>query len=372
MTPPPEITARRAVARRRLAAQRLIGTPAATPVDAVRSMLAMQGQDYPGVKWSVGLRSGATEAQVEAALDAGEIVRSWPMRGTLHLVAAEDLPWMLTLTAERSTASAAQRRAILGITVDEIERARGLAIDALPGRTTLTRAALLGAIDAGGVSTAGQRGYHLLWFLAQTGTLVLGPTSGREHAFARLDAWVPSPRRLDHDEALGELALRYFSSHGPAAADDLTRWSGLTMRDVRRGISDAGPGLATVQIGSGSYLVGAETAETAAAAATDAGVLLLPGFDEYVLGYRDRAAMVAPERLDAIVPGNNGMFKATIVVDGEVVGTWGKKASARGVVVEPTPFGALSRREQAGVSEATAGYGRFLGVAARLRATGTA
>jgi len=367
MTARPDPDPRRAVARRRLAAQLLTGVPAASPAEAVRHMLAMQGQDYPGAKLSAGLRSGTGEAQVEAALDAGEIVRSWPMRGTLHLVAAEDLPWMLELTAERSTASAAQRRAILGITLEEIERAREIAVEALPGRATLTRAALLEAIEAGGVSVAGQRGYHFLWFLAQTGTLVLGATEGRQQTYARLDAWVPNPRRLERDEALGELALRYFRSHGPAVPDDLTRWSGLTMRDVRRGIAVAGAGLASVDLGGRAYLVGAEALDAAAVEAEDAGVLLLPGFDEYVLGYRDRTAILAPERQEAIVPGNNGMFKATIVVDGEVVGTWGKKAGARGVTIEPAPFEALSGEATAGLAEAAAAYGRFMGATVRVR-----
>jgi len=366
MTTRPEPDPRRAVARRRLASQLLTGAPAASPTEAVRHMLAMQGQDYPGAKLSAGLRSGSTEAQVEAALDAGEIVRSWPMRGTLHLVAAEDLPWMLALTAERSTSTAAGRREILGITLEEIERARGIAIEALPGRATRTRADLLATIEAGGVSVAGQRGYHFLWFLAQTGTLVLGATEGRQQTYARLEAWVPNPRQLERDEALGELALRYFRSHGPAMPDDLTRWSGLTMRDVRRGIAVAGTGLASLELGGRSYLVGADAVDAAAVEAADAGVLLLPGFDEYVLGYRDRTAMLAPEHLDDIVPGNNGMFKATIVADGEVVGTWGKKVGARGVTLEPAPFDALPADSTARVAEAAAGYGRFLGAPVRV------
>jgi len=371
MTTRPDLDPRRRIARLRLAAQRLTGARADSPAESVRHMLAMQAQDYPGVKWAVGLRTGATEAEVEAACDAGQIVRSWPMRGTLHLVAAEDLPWMLDLTADRSTASAAQRRAILGITLEEIERARELAVDALPERSTLTRAALLETMDAGGVSTAGQRGYHLLWFLAQTGTLGLGATEGRQQTYARLEAWVPNPRRLERDEALGELALRYYRSHGPAGVDDLARWTGLTVRDVRRGIAVAGRGLATVELGGRAYLAGADAVDggvdAAAIEAADAGVLLLPGFDEYILGYKDRSAMLAPEHSQAIVPGNNGMFKSTIVVDGEVVGTWSKKVGARGVTVEPAPFDALSSRVASDVTEAAGTYGRFLGVPAGMR-----
>ncbi len=324
-------------------------------------MLAMQGQDYPGAKWSVGLRCGATEAEVEAALDAGEIVRSWPLRGTLHLVAAEDLSWLLELTAARSLASAARRREALGITLDEIERARELAVAALPGRTALPRAALLAAIAAGGVSTAGQRGYHLLWFLAQTGTVVLGPTRGREQTFARLEAWVPNPRRLQRDEALGELARRFFASHGPAGTDDLARWSGLPLRDVRRGVTVAGDALATLVVDGRATLVAAEAADAPGVEAAEAGARLLPGFDEYVLGYRDRSAVLAPEHAEAIVPGGNGMFRATIVVDGEVVGTWGRTVRARETTLALAPFDRLDTGALEALTDEADRYGRYLG-----------
>ena len=228
---------RRRLAALRLAAQGLGGEGAATPGDAVGRLLAMQGQDLPGVKWSVGIRmAGATERDVEASMDDGTIVRSWPMRGTLHLVRAEDLPWMLDLTAARPIASAAGRRAILGITEHDIERARELAVEALPGRRGLS-AALLAVIARGGVDTGGQRGYHILWYCAQTGTLVLGASEGRGQAFSRLDAWIEHPRRLAPEEALVELVQRYFAGHGPATVHDLARWSGLTIRELRRGIA---------------------------------------------------------------------------------------------------------------------------------------
>lgn len=365
---PASAHARRRLARLRLAAQLLSSAPARHAADAVRWMLAMQAQDERGVKWSVGLRTaGATEADVEAACDAGEIVRSWPLRGTLHLVAAEDLPWMLGLTAERAIASADARRAVLGITLAEVERAREIAIEALPGRTALTRAALLTAIADSGVSTGGQRGYHLLWYLAQTGTLVLGPTDGRQQIFARLDAWVSNPRRLDRDEALGELAVRYFRSHGPAGVEDLARWSGLPLRDVRNGIAVGGAALATLEIVGRRYVVAAEAAD---ASDRPDGVRLLPGFDEYLLGYRDRSVVLAPEHSDAIVPGGNGMFRATIVADGEVVGTWGRRVGASGVVVEAAPFAKLSASDAEALGAAADAYGRFLGRTAATRVAG--
>lgn len=357
---------RRRLTALRMAAQRIGAGEFATPAEAVRWMLAMQGQDFAGVRWSVGLRHlDATEARVAAALDAGEIVRSWPMRGTLHLVAAEDLGWMLRLTAPRMTVSAARRRAALGITEAEMERARLVAIEALTGRRVLTRDALLATIHGAGVSTGGQRGYHLIWYLAQTGTLVLGPTEGRQQTFALLDDWVPNPRRLERDEALGELALRYFRSHGPATAHDLARWSGLTLGDVRRGLAIYGTQLTTLDLGGSTYHV---APETLALAAPPGRTYLLPGFDEYMLGYRDRTAALAPEHSEAIVPGGNGMFKPTIVVDGEVVGTWGRRVKAGEVMIEPVLFGRLSGRDRAGLEEAARAYGVFIGRPARIAA----
>lgn len=349
----------RRIARLRLAAQRLAASRARSPLETTRWMLALQGQDFPGVKWSVALRTeAATEQDVEAGLVAGQLVRSWPMRGTLHLVAAEDLPWMLGLTAARSTASAAPRRAMLGITETEIERARDAAVAALTGGRSLGRSELLAAIEAAGVSTAGQRGYHLLWFIAQTGTIVLAGLDGRGQAYALLHEWVREPRRFDRDEALGELARRYFASHGPATVADLVRWSGLTVRDVRLGLAAAGDALTTIDVEGTAYHLAPETLDAALPSGV---VLLLPGFDEYVLGYGDRSAALAPEHRDAIVPGGNGMFMPTIAVDGEVVGTWRRKLTSRELVVEPAPFDRLSSTERDGVAAAADRYGRFLG-----------
>jgi hypothetical protein len=332
-------------------------------------MLAMQAQDLPGAKWSVGLRGHqSSEDAVDAACDAREIVRSWPMRGTLHLVCAEDLGWMLELTAPRALASAASRRALLGIADADVERARAIAIASLSGGGVLARDAILAAIAAGGVRTDGQRGYHFLWYLAQTGTLVLGATAGRQQTFALLDEWVPEPRKLEHDEALGELAFRYFRSHGPATMRDLARWSGLTMRDVRRGLAVSHRTLIELELDGVTYHLAPETLSGAPPAPR---VHLLPGFDEYLLGYQDRSAALAPEHSTAVVPGGNGMFLPTIVADGEVVGTWRRTVSAREILVEPMPFGPLSEPIRAGLVEAARDYGAFLGRPTRLRESGS-
>ena len=329
----------------RLAAQRIAGSGFATASEAVRWMTCMQGQDYPGVVLSVALRT--VERQRSAAFeafDAGDVVRSWPMRGTLHLVAAEDLGWMLQLTTQRLIAGAAARRASLGLDTVLIETARELAIEALSGGRRLRREALLALWERAGLLTVKQRSYHLLWQLAQTGTLCFGPTCDvptgrREQCVVLVDEWVRSPRRLERDEALGEWAARYFRSHGPATTKDFAWWTKLTMADVKTGLALAAPQLERVAVEGVEYFMDPLTPELLAANRSKArGVFLLPGFDEYLLGYQDRSAVLAPAHASRIVPGGNGMFLSTIVAAGEVVGTWKRGGAARKPAVVATPL----------------------------------
>jgi len=337
---------RREVALLRLAAQRITGPldRAATDVAAtVRWMTAMQGQDLPGVLTSVALRARCSRADVEAALDGGHVVRSWPQRGTLHLVAAEDLAWMLELTAARVVAGAGKRRDELGLDEAALERCREVAVRALEGGRELTREELLAAWEAAGIATAEQRGYHLIWTLAHTGTLCFGPVRGGPQRLVLLDEWVPSPRRPAREEALAELALRYFTSHGPARVKDFSWWTKLPAADVKVAVAGARPGLEPLDVDGVEHLMAPGTADLLAACREQArGVFLLPGFDEFLLGYGDRSAALPAEFAQRIVPGNNGVFRPTVVSDGEVVGTWRRAparrtdgAGGRAVLAEP-------------------------------------
>jgi hypothetical protein len=334
------MTSARDLALLRLVAQRVAGPPPATATEAVRLLTCVQGQDLPGALTSVALRTAArTRPGVEAALDAGEVVRSWPMRSTLHLVPAEDLHWLLELCGPRVLAGAAKRRAVLGLTETDTERAREVVTAALRGGRRCGRKELLAVLADGAVDVTGQRGYHLLWYLAQTGTLCLGPTAGGEQAFVLLDEWVTAPRRLDRDAALAELALRYFRGHGPATVADLARWAGLTVTDVRAGVAAVRDRLATVQVDGREHLLAPETADLLATyRAEAAGLFLLPGFDEFVLGYADRSCAVPPEFADRIVPGGNGVFRPTVVHRGRVLGTWAWQGRGAGRTVVATPF----------------------------------
>ncbi|MEJ3745737.1 winged helix DNA-binding domain-containing protein [Actinomycetes bacterium KLBMP 9797] len=325
----------------RLVAQRIAGPPLPGAAEVVRWLTAMQAQDPRGAVTSVALRAASgTRSAVEAAFDAGEVVKSWPMRGTLHLVAAEDLPWLLPLTTPRILANTATRRAQLDIDDATIERARQLAVKALAGGGRLIRGELMAAWEEGGLATTGQRGYHLLSHLAQTGLLCFGPTRAGEQEIVLVEEWIREPRRLERDEALGELALRYFLGHGPATVKDFTRWTSLPAADVRAGLAIARPRLASVEVDGAVHLMDPRTPELLAGGRRRArGVFLLPGFDEFILGYADRSAMVPPAFADRIVPGGNGVFQPTVVSAGQVVGLW--KRARDGVVATPfTTFAA--------------------------------
>jgi hypothetical protein len=344
------------VALLRLVAQRLAGPRPATAAEAVRWLTAVQGQDLPGALTSVALRTaGGTRADVTAALDRGEVVRSWPMRGTLHLVPAEDLGWMLAVLGPRVLAGAASRRAALELTEDDVERARQVAVGALAGGHRLARADLLAVLTDAGVPTTGQRGYHVLWYLAQTGTLCLGPTAGAEQLFVLLDEWVAEPRRLTGEEALGELALRFFAGHGPATVQDLARWAGITLRDARAGLAVARPGLTALEVDGVEHLLDPETPDRLASCRDEArDLLLLPGFDEFVLGYGDRRAILDVEFAARIAPGGNGMFRSTVVHDGRVVGTWQWTGRGARRAVTATPFTAFPDEVAVAIPQAAA------------------
>jgi hypothetical protein len=348
------VTSARDLAALRLSALGIAQPAAPTPLAAVQSLLALQAQDFAGALWSIGLRvPGSTAASVDAAHLAGDIVRSWPMRGTLHLVAAEDLGWMLGLTGERMIRAAEGRRRQLGLATEDFTRAERIARTRLSGGRHATRAELLAAFEHGGVDTGGQRGVHTLAQLAQTAVLV---QSGRDR-WALIEEWVRAPRALEREEALREFALRYAYGHGPVTARDFAWWSSLTLTDARAGLAAAADDLETLEHDGQTYYLrpGLEPAGRA--------VHLLPGFDEFILGYTDRTAQLVPEHWLDIVPGGNGVFFPTIVVDGRVAGTWKRvKATKNRITVELRPFADLSAPARRNAERRAARYGEFLGL----------
>lgn len=332
---------RSATPDRQRRAQRLTAQCLSTPADsvpsAVRKLLALQGQDLIQARWALAVRAaGATHASVDAAFAARSIVRGWCLRGTLHVVAAEDLPWLVRLLGPRNLARAAGRLRGLEISERDVAQARAVVEKHLAGRTLL-RDELFALFEAAGQAVAAQRGVHLLFCLSQAGVLCQAG-----EAFALMDEWVRRPRLLDGDEALAALATRYREGHGPIGVDDLAFWAGIGKREAARALELAAP------------VAVPEAAEIPRA-------LLLPGYDEYLLGYADRSPCIEPQHFERVVPGGNGVFLPMVVLDGWVRATWRRLRRGSRTVVTVRPFVPIERRWHAALEQAVAGLEASLG-----------
>lgn len=353
------------VAAARIIALGLAGPGAPDPLAAVQHLLCLQGQDLRGAIESVALRTAARDpSEVVAALADGRLVRSWTQRGTLHLVAGDDVGWLLDLTGERTWASMARRREQLGIDDATVARAGELAADLIGSQGPVTRQELLGTWEPLGVGDVPGRGYHLIVSLAVRQALVQGamaPGGTSEQLFALSDDWLGERRRLAPDEALAELVGRFVAGHGPVAVADITRWSGLPATWIRQGVAAArADGAVAESESDGRILLHDPALPDLLAAHRDEALetLLLPGFDELILGYRDRTATLALRDETHIVPGGNGMFRNTVVEQGRVVGTWRRNGRAAGGGVEATPLPGR-RLNQRRVARAARAYPAF-------------
>lgn len=354
------------IARRRLAGQLLARPSPAAPEEVVRSLGAVQAQDYLGVLWAVGARSvGATERTVERALAEARIVRTWPMRGTIHLVPPEDARWMLQLLTPRVNQRGQARLRQLGLDAAVISAGARVIAAALEGGRQLTRPALFGLLEAAGIATGGQRGYHILNQLAHAGLICFGPRAGKQPTFALLDEWLPPAPALSRDEALAALALRYFTGHGPATVHDLAWWSGLTVGDARAGLAAVAGQLEVARAdGLAYYYDGSASADPG----PEAPVLLLPPFDELLVGYRDRSPTIDPADLRRVAPGANGVFHPIVVHAARVVGTWRRTLRAARVELSFSPFEPWGDELAGAIPAAAERYARFLGLPAAVEA----
>jgi hypothetical protein len=335
---------RTAVLRRRRAAAQRLHRPAGGPVEIVRDLLAVQAQDHRAARLALRARgTGFDAAGVDAALADGSLVIAWLLRGTLHLVAAEDHGWLLALTAPLGEATSRRRRAQLGVAAADAERAVGLIAGAVAAGPC-TRAELGSLLGEAGIHTEGQALPHLLNLAARRGVCVLGPPRDGAPAF------VPPPRGSGRPRAaaLAELARRYLRGHGPATDADLAAWSGLPQRDARAGLEAIA---AELEREGGLEDLAGRPAPPARLAPR-----LLGPFDPYLLGWADRSFVVAPEHARRVHPGG-GIVRATAIVHGVAAGTWTRP----GGKVALEPFAALPARVTAALERDAAAVEGFGG-----------
>lgn len=344
-----------AIADARQCNQQLVRPRFTTPAELVRWFGAVQAQDFRGSLWAVGQRlPAAVEADVEAAIASRAIVRTWPMRETLHFVAAPDARWMLRLLASRMIARSAGRCRQLELDQAAFARSRKILSRALRGGHRLARPAAYAALERGGVSPAGQRGIHIIGRLAQEGLICLGPREGRQPTFVLFEEWVPPSPDLPRDAALAALATRYFASHGPATLPDFSWWAGLLVKDAQQAIDLAGAALVRESHGgrrSWTTPHGATRPWPRPVAA------LLPSWDEYLVAYKDRHAALGhlTGALPTMIVGN-----ALVVIDGRVRGTWKREVAPSTVRMSVESWSAVTDAERGAIARAAERYGRFL------------
>ena len=351
------------VARERLVNQRLVGTPFASPVQVVERLGAVQAQDYAGAKWAVAQRTaGATDAALEALLTNGAIVRTHVLRPTWHFVAPGDLRWMLALTSPRVKQLMSSYNRKLELTEAVFRRSNAAIAKALAGGHQLTRTELAAALQRAKVDTSGtQRLAHLVMNAELDAVVCSGARRGKQFTYALFDERVPVSRSMTRDEALAELATRYFTTRGPASAHDFSWWSGLTIGDARRGAESAS-GLRTVTIEGRSHWSAADAEVPARVRSTH----LLPNYDEYFVGYRDRSAMLQLARDATPEERTSELFAHVIEIDGQLVGGWTRTAKEHEMLVKTSYIRPISAARLKSVAAEAARLGAFLGTSVKL------
>ena len=350
----------------RLHRQCISRQPFDTPEAVVHWMGAMQAQDYLASLWATGLRVSSaahiTEPAIEQAIAARKIIRTWPMRGTLHFVAPEDARWMLKLLTPRVISSSAGRHRELGLDEAIFAKSRNLLEAALQGGKRLERAELFRILEAARIAPGGQRGYHILIYWAQKGLICCGPRQGKQPTFVLLDEWIPDGKAPDPEEALAMLGERYLRSHGPATVYDFAAWAGLTVGDARKSFERVKSIAGQMEIGGQAYWFiepGMDTIPESPRA------WLLPAFDEMLCGYKDRSAILASEHQKATIL-KNGIFSPVLLLEGKAAGTWKRTLKRDQVLIHISPFTPIDPAHREAVLAAAAEYGTFLGLKAEV------
>lgn len=347
----------------RMQAQRLTDPIKSSVVDVVRQMVGLQAQDARMTRLLVRPRSeGVVAASVDQACQDASVVRTWAMRGTLHMVAAEDMRWLVALLGSTFIARGRPRRRQLGLSDDLCEAATDVMPELLAGRQ-LSRSALVQEVQTRGVSLPGGQAHaHLVAYAAMRGVICRGPDRGDGPTYALVDEWVTAGRTLGPDESLAELARRYLTAHGPATVADLGAWSGLTVRQARRAIDLVADEFEETTTVDGTAWLHPDRQPPARARAA----LLLGHFDPYLLGYRNRAFALEPAFAKRVQAGG-GFIQPTVIVDGQVGGTWHKRREREEVIIDVEPFHAFGSAVPPSLEQEVADIGRYLGVGASLR-----
>jgi hypothetical protein len=326
-----------------------------SPGDLLSWMGAMQSQDYPMSKWAVGTRlRGSSETQVNEALDSGSVLRTHVLRPTWHLVAAENIRWMLRLTAPVIKSSAKTRYRNLELDSNLLSGCISIFIKTLENANYQTREELNALLSDHGIDLDNNRGAHILMFAELEGIICSGPRKKGKYTYALLDERAPV-NDIDREDALSLLAKTYFMSHGPATVRDFGWWSGLPARDVRTAMELVKNELEKLEYDGVPYYFSGQILS-----AINNETYLLPSFDEFLISYTDRTASLSLLHNKKAVS-NNGMFWPVIVTGGQVEGLWKRSAKKDIVVIETEFFRKTNRLKRESTVRAAEKFGDFIG-----------
>lgn len=350
------------IAQQRLWNEHLVGEPFATPLDVVRHLVAVQSQDYPGAKWGVAQRTkGLTSDAFDKLFNDGKILRTHVMRPTWHFVMPEDIRWLLELTAPRVNALMTHYNRILELDDKFFRRCEELFADALRGGKYLTRTELGDALETKGIKARGQRLAHIVMHAELEAIMCSGPLKGKQFTYALLAERAPKAKRLEHEEALAELAGRYFASHGPATPQDFSWWSGLTVAQAKKAIELTKPRLEHEIVDGQTYWFASSQPKAKEPGPT---MHLLPNYDEFLIAYKGYGAIFNAGEL----PSNaiDSLRAHIIVRNGKVIGGWKRTITKNQIDIKTDLLVKLSKGEQTALKAAAREYGTFMGLAAHI------
>lgn len=345
------------IANIRLSSQQIAGTKFKTVKELAGWMGAMQAQDYHMAKWAMGVRlPESTEKTIEAAIDHGEITRTHLLRPTWHFVSADDIHWMLALTAPQIKTSLKSRHKQLELSETIFNKSNTIIESALSEGKHLTREELVVELEKAKIATSDNRASHLLLRAELDGIICSGASRGKKQTYALLEERVPKSKPLSKEEALATLAGKYFTSHCPATLQDFAWWSGLPVTDAKNALELVKSDFVSETIDSQTYWL---TNSFSIPGTAKESVHLLPAYDEFIISYKDRGASLSFENHKKAVS-NNGMFWPVIVINGKVTGTWKRAIKKDNVLVETQFFEHPDKTAKSLVEEASERFGRFL------------
>jgi Winged helix DNA-binding domain len=348
----------RTIVRRRMLAQRLWGEPLDTPQDVVRWLGAMQAQEFQVAKWSIAQRTdGVTDDDVQREYADGRILRTHVLRPTWHFVAAEDIRWLLRLTAPRVHARSAPVYRRLELDAATFSKAERILGRELAGGRHRTRSELVDAFAAAGIEASGSRLAYIVTHAELEAIVCSGAPRGKQHTYALVDERATGGEVLDDDEALAELTRRYFTSRGPATVQDFVRWSSLTTAQVRAGLEMAASDLDHQTVDGRSYWIGGSPIDGRARWRR---VDLVQGYDEMIMGYSEsRDVLLA--LVDLAQPWIGPSLLHAILLGGRLIGHWRPRAAGGSTEIDTSLYRPLSPAEERALDAAIHRYGRFLG-----------